>query len=78
MRHTFATHMVQQRVNLVALRDLLGHKQITSTQIYVHVSAMELRETVKLHPIKDLACEIEHLIPKHRLPFQDPPRRRIC
>jgi len=35
LRHTFATHLVRAGVGLVTIRDLLGHRQITSTQIYL-------------------------------------------
>ncbi len=34
LRHTFATHLMQKGVGLVTLRDLLGHRQITSTQVF--------------------------------------------
>jgi site-specific recombinase XerD len=34
LRHTFATHLVRAGVGLVTIRDLLGHRLITSTQIY--------------------------------------------
>ena len=43
LRHTFATHLVRAGVGLVTIRDLLGHRLITSTQIYLHVTAQDLR-----------------------------------
>ena len=51
MRHTFATHLVRAGVGLVTIRDLLGHRQITSTQIYLHVTAEDLRAAAARHPI---------------------------
>src|SRR5947208_7899485 len=42
LRHTFASHLVREGVNLVTIRDLLGHRLITSTQIYLHVTAHDL------------------------------------
>ncbi|MEI7837099.1 MAG: tyrosine-type recombinase/integrase, partial [Planctomycetota bacterium] len=46
LRHTFATHLVKTGAKIVTIRDLLGHRQITSTQIYIHVTAHDLREAV--------------------------------
>lgn len=70
LRHTFATHLIRAGVNLVTVRDLLGHRQITSTQIYLHVSAHDLRAAADKHPIANLIGTIEHLLPNVRLPFQ--------
>jgi len=76
LRHTFATHLVKQGVGLVTIRDLLGHRQITSTQIYLHVTAEDLRSAAQAHPIERLTSSVEHLLPKIKLPFQPPPPRR--
>ena len=43
LRHTFATHLIRAGVGLVTVRDLLGHRLITSTQIYIHLTAQDLR-----------------------------------
>jgi len=78
LRHTFATHLVQERVQLVTIRDLLGHRLITSTQIYLHVTAQDLRIAADKHPISRLLSTVEHLLPRGPLPFQAPragPRR---
>ncbi|MGB5165157.1 MAG: tyrosine-type recombinase/integrase [Woeseiaceae bacterium] len=74
LRHTFATHLVHKGVNVVTIRDLLGHKQVTSTQIYFHSTAHDLREAANKHPISNLMETIEHLLPDVRLPFQYAPR----
>jgi len=76
LRHTFATHLVKIGTSLVTIRDMLGHRSITSTQIYLHVTAADLREAADRHPIKDLANCIEHLLPQVKLPFQAAPLRR--
>lgn len=76
LRHTFATHLVKAGVGLVTIRDLLGHRQITSTQIYLHVTAEDLRDAATRHPIHRLTTSIEHLLPNVKLPFQPPPGRR--
>jgi integrase/recombinase XerD len=70
LRHTFATHLVQEGVGLVTLRDLLGHRQITSTQIYIHLTAKDLRQAADKHPIGKLIKRMEELLPSLKLPFQ--------
>ena len=76
LRHTFATHLVRAGVGLVTIRDLLGHRLITSTQIYLHVTAQDLRQAAARHPIGTLLGTIEHLLPNVRLPFQYAERGR--
>jgi integrase/recombinase XerD len=70
LRHTFATHLVQEGVGLVTLRDLLGHRQITSTQIYIHLTAQDLRQAADKHPVTKLIRRMEELLPNLKLPFQ--------
>jgi integrase/recombinase XerD len=76
LRHAFATHLVRNGVNLMTIRDLLGHRQITSTQIYLHMTAQDLREAADRHPIGALVDTIKDLLPDVRLRFQTPPMRR--
>jgi len=76
LRHTFATHLVRAGVGIVAIRDLLGHRCITSTQVYLHVTARDLEEAAGLHPIHRLAPIVEGLLPDVKLPFQRPTFRR--
>jgi len=70
IRHTFATHLVRAGVGLVTIRDLLGHRLITSTQIYLHVTADDLRAAAARHPISRLLDIVKHLIAPEPLPFQ--------
>jgi integrase/recombinase XerD len=72
MRHSFATHLVRNGVGLATIRDLLGHRLITSTQIYLHLTANDLREAVLRHPISKLLDTVKHLLPTGPLPFQRP------
>ena len=69
IRHTFATHLVRAGVGLVTIRDLLGHRLITSTQIYLHVTADDLRAAAARHPISKLLDTVKTLVPGP-LPFQ--------
>jgi len=70
LRHTFATHMIRAGVNPQVLKDLLGHRLITSTQIYLHMTAEDLREAAELHPIGRLIGKVADLLPDLKLPFQ--------
>ena len=50
-RHTFATHMLSEGAEIEAIRQLLGHSSLSSTEIYTHVSREYLKETYKhAHP----------------------------
>lgn len=42
LRHSYATHLLEQGVNIVSLKELLGHAEITTTMIYLHVAQCEL------------------------------------
>jgi site-specific recombinase XerD len=44
MRHTFATDLLSQGVDLRTIQEFLGHKSIAATQIYAHVTSKKLRE----------------------------------
>jgi site-specific recombinase XerD len=70
LRHTFASHLVRAGVGLVTIRDLLGHRQISSTQIYLHVTAHDLRHAADRHPIGRLLATVVQLLPNVQLPFQ--------
>lgn len=70
LRHAFATHLVRVGVNLVTIRDLLGHRQLSSTQIYLHMTARDLREATDRHPVAKLVDMVSDLLPDVRLPFQ--------
>jgi site-specific recombinase XerD len=76
MRHTFATHLVRAGVGLVTIRDLLGHRLITSTQVYLHVTGDDLRAAAARHPISGLLNTIKNLLVPGPLPFQKP--RPVC
>jgi site-specific recombinase XerD len=77
LRHTFATELIKAGVNLVTVRDLLGHRLVTSTQIYIHLTARALREAADRHPIAELIKRVEDLLPDVTLPFQVSPLRRF-
>ncbi len=45
LRHTFATHLVQRGIGQFHLRDLLGHADISTTQMYVHLGTKDLKDS---------------------------------
>lgn len=50
-RHTFATHLLDNGCELLAVQELLGHESLSSTEVYTHVSNEHLREVyLKCHP----------------------------
>lgn len=50
-RHTFATHMLNDGANIDAIKELLGHSDLSSTEIYTHLSREHLKESYKhAHP----------------------------
>ncbi|MHB8276714.1 MAG: tyrosine-type recombinase/integrase [Candidatus Humimicrobiaceae bacterium] len=46
IRHTFATRLLNKDVSLVNIKNLMGHRSLESTQIYLHVTGKELIESI--------------------------------
>ena len=52
LRHSFATHMLQNGGNVVAIQKLLGHASLNTTQIYTHYNVDDLKEMYgRTHPL---------------------------
>nr|WP_305146197.1 tyrosine-type recombinase/integrase [Gemmiger formicilis] len=53
LRHTAATLMYQGGVDMLALKEILGHENVSTTQIYTHINREQLRRAVAASPLAE-------------------------
>lgn len=70
LRHTFATHTIKQGVNIVTLKELLGHRSIMSTMVYIRMTMLDLRKAIEAHPVNEFSDIVDTYLPGVRLPYQ--------
>jgi len=59
LRHTAATLMYQNDVDVLQLKEILGHENLSTTQIYTHVLNSQLQDAVRQNPLADIRAGTE-------------------
>jgi len=61
LRHSFATHLLEQKVDVRVVQVLLGHAKLETTTLYTHVATKTISEV--LSPLEHLALKFKEIRP---------------
>ena len=76
LRHSCATHLLRRGAPLEAIRKLLGHQSLASTQVYLHLTPEDVRVALKRHPIRRTWPRIWATAVSHTCTYQGARRAR--
>ena len=81
LRHSKAMHLLESGVNLVYIRDFLGHSSVTTTEVYARASTKAKREAIERaaeNVIKESAYNEERGVRAHRLAERNHVTQALC
>jgi len=76
LRHSYATYLLEKGVDLYTISDLLGHNQITTTQIYARISDKQRKQAINDAFGQQMSSRIMHqpqMLPQYQRPAALPP-----
>jgi integrase/recombinase XerD len=76
-RHTFATELIRNGADIIAVRDMLGHSYLSATNIYIRVAGTEVKRTHTITHPRERDKEREAIIPDIRSLKEEPRHERV-